>query len=74
MLEEDDNDSFSSPTTRYSGPGTSVGVNGQADGTWYYRVMAEGSVFDSLWSNTESVEVNLTSYSYVHLPLILRSP
>jgi hypothetical protein len=60
-LEEDDNTSFSSPTTRYSSSGTSWSASGQAAGTYYYRVKAinqwEGQQLESGWSNVRSVKV-----------------
>jgi hypothetical protein len=57
-LQEDDNASFSSPTTAY-GPGTatSTAISGKPIGTYYYRVKATNSYGDSSWSNVESVTV-----------------
>jgi uncharacterized repeat protein (TIGR01451 family) len=61
-LEEDDNVSFSSPTTVY-GPGTatSTDITGKDTGAYYYRVKAtnswEGQQLDSGWSNVRSVNV-----------------
>jgi len=57
-LQEDDNVSFSSPTTRYSGTNSQHTVDGQAAGTWYYRVKAVNDGGDSPWSNVQSVVVN----------------
>jgi photosystem II stability/assembly factor-like uncharacterized protein len=57
LLQEDQNASFSSPTTVYSGPGTSKNITGQADGAYYYRVRASNSYATSAWSNTQSVTV-----------------
>ncbi len=56
-LQEDDNDSFSSPTTRHAGSATAYAVDGQSPGTWYYRVKASAGARESTWSNVESVTV-----------------
>ncbi|MBU1747154.1 MAG: hypothetical protein KKA73_05660, partial [Chloroflexi bacterium] len=56
-LEEDDNASFSSPTTVYSGANTDHAVSGQTPGTWHYRVRATNAAGDSAWSGTRSVDV-----------------
>jgi len=56
-LHEDDNASFSSPTTRYTGSGTSWNASDKPAGTHYYRVRATNSWGDSGWSNTQSVSV-----------------
>ncbi len=59
-LEEDDNASFASPETRYSGAGTSWNAVGKPDGTYYYRVNASGSWGTGPWSGTQSTTVGLT--------------
>lgn len=56
-LQEDDNASFSSPTNRYAGSGTSWSAVGKTVATYYYRVKANNSFGSSAWSNTESVIV-----------------
>ena len=56
-LQEDDNAAFSSPETRYSGPGTSWNATGKAAGTYYYRVQASNTWGASGWSNAASVIV-----------------
>lgn len=56
-LEEDDNVGFSSPTTVYSGAGTSKDISGRDEGTYSYRVMASNASASSVWSNFVSVEV-----------------
>jgi hypothetical protein len=56
-LEEDDNESFSSPTVRYEGAVSQYQVISQPAGTWYYRVLASNAGGDSPWSNTQSVVV-----------------
>ena len=58
-LQEDDNSSFSSPTTVY-GPGASLSWNASSKpvGTYYYRVKATNSYGDSGWSNVQSVTVS----------------
>ena len=58
-LQEDDNGGFSSPTTVYSGAGTSKAISGRDVGMYYYRVRASNSYADSDWSNVESVEVTV---------------
>ncbi len=60
ILEEDDNPSFNSPVTRYSGATSTVQLASPL-GTWYYRVRAErsGSGNVSAWSNIESLQVVL---------------
>lgn len=61
LLQEDDNTSFSNPSTAYSGSGTSTDISGKSPGTYYYRVKAinswEGEQLESGWSNTRSVFV-----------------
>ena len=42
-LEEDDNATFTSPTTQYNAAGTSWNAAGKAVGTYYYRVKASNS-------------------------------
>jgi hypothetical protein len=56
-LEEDDNASFSSPSTAYTGPSTSAPLTGRDVGTYYYRVRASTSSTTSPWSNVQSVAV-----------------
>ena len=56
-LQEDDNPSFSSPTTVYSGSSTSKDISGRSAGTYYYRVRASNCRGDSSWSNSQSVTV-----------------
>lgn len=56
-LQEDNNPSFSSPATVYSGSGTSRSFNGKSPGTYYYRVNAINQFGASEWSNTRSVTV-----------------
>jgi len=57
-LQEDDNSSFSSPTTRYSGSGTSWNASSKPAGTYYYQVRANNSWGSSGWSNVRSVSVS----------------
>ena len=64
-LQEDDNASFSSPTTAYSGTGTSLAVSSKPAGTYYYRVKAANTYGDSPWSTTRSTTVASAS----NLPL-----
>jgi C1A family cysteine protease len=63
-LEEDDNPAFSSPTTRYTGSGTSWTASSKPLGTYYYRVRASNSWGNSGWSNVESVSVQPLSKLY----------
>lgn len=56
-LQEDDNSSFSSPSTVYSGSGLSWSAVNQSARTYYYRVRAEGPTGVSGWSETRSVSV-----------------
>jgi uncharacterized repeat protein (TIGR01451 family) len=56
-LQEDDNSSFSSPTTAYTGSSTSWNEIGKATGMYYYRVRANNSWGNSGWSNVRSVTV-----------------
>ncbi|MCJ7552189.1 MAG: S8 family peptidase, partial [Anaerolineae bacterium] len=60
-LEEDDNESFSSPVTVYSESASQTQITGQSTGTWYYRARAVRASIDltSEWSNTGSVKVGL---------------
>ena len=66
-LQEDDNPSFTSPTTRYNGPNTYLNITGQPLGTWYYRVKASSAAGDSPWSDSQSVQVKAWAY----LPTVL---
>jgi hypothetical protein len=59
-LQEDDNAGFSSPTTAYSGSGTSRAISGKDVGTYYYRVNASNAYATSGWSNTQSVAVTVS--------------
>jgi hypothetical protein len=56
-LQEDDNPSFSSPITVYSGPSTSKGISGKSPGTYYYRVRASNCRDNSGWSKPQAVTV-----------------
>lgn len=58
-LQEDDNSSFSSPQTAYSGSSTQKSFSGKPNGTYYYRVNCENSNGTSGWSNTESITVSI---------------
>jgi hypothetical protein len=55
-LEEDDNPSFTSPTERYTGAGTSWS-SGKLAGTYYYRAKASNANGSSDWSNVQSTTV-----------------
>ena len=59
ILEEDDNASFSSPTTAYQGVLTSTAIGGKDLGTYYYRVKAANEFGESGWSNVESTTVTV---------------
>ena len=59
LLQEDDNSSFSSPTTAYEGSGTSKSISGKPVGTYYYRVRAINDYATSGWSNVRSVVVSV---------------
>jgi hypothetical protein len=61
VLQEDDNASFTSPSTAYSGANTSKTITGKSAGTYYYRVQATNSSGNSPWSNVVSVQVNPTA-------------
>ena len=57
-LEEDDNATFTSPTTQYNAAGTSWNAAGKAAATYHYRVQASNSGGNSGWSATQSTTVN----------------
>ncbi len=59
VLEEDDDVSFFSPNTVYSGPATSTVVLVEDVGTYHYRVRAENAFGESGWSNIESTAVTV---------------
>lgn len=61
LLQEDDNASFSSPTTRYMGSAQAYQVTGQPGGTWYYRVQAYNQGGSSPWSSSQSTMVAASS-------------
>lgn len=65
-LQEDDNAAFSSPTTVYTGPGTSWNASGKTPGTYYYRAKASNSRGDSGWSVTRSTVVATPSSTLVN--------
>lgn len=60
LLQEDDNNSFSSPTTAYEGPSTSKAISGKGVGAYYYRLMAYNPYASSGWSNIQTVMVSVT--------------
>jgi parallel beta-helix repeat protein len=57
-LEEDTSSLFSSPTTVYSGSGTSKEITGKSNGTYYYHVMACNECGCSEWSNIEDINID----------------
>lgn len=59
-LEEDDDNSFSSPTTMYSGSDTSTFISDRGLGVYFYRVKASNTSGSSSWSNAVSVQVTRT--------------
>jgi subtilisin family serine protease len=66
VLEEDDNDAFSSPLTRYIGANSEYTVTGQRANRWHYRVRAFNELGASLtWSASVSTTVD---------PLLLDPP
>jgi hypothetical protein len=57
-LQEDNDDTFSSPTTVYDhGPGTSWDAIDKEPELYYYRVKATGAGGDSPWSNVQLIVV-----------------
>jgi hypothetical protein len=56
-LEEDDNSSFSHPTTVYTGANTASYTWTSINGTYYYRVKATNSNGSSNWSSYKSITV-----------------
>lgn len=58
-LQEDDNASFTSPTSVYIGPSATTLVYAPGVGTYYYRVKASNVFGESGWSNTQSVAVSV---------------
>jgi subtilisin family serine protease len=57
VLEEGNNSSFSNATAVYTGLSTSVNVSNHLGGTYHYRVKAANNFGDSLWSNSQSVDI-----------------
>ncbi len=57
VLEEDNDENFTSPITVYSGASTSKTITGRGTGTYYYRVQATNSFGHGPWSNVVSVQV-----------------
>ena len=65
ILEEDNNPSFSDPEI-YTMTGYERWFSGKTNGTYYYRVRAEGKYGDlSDWSEAESIEVRVNQAPYV---------
>lgn len=69
VLEEDDNASFSSPTTVYDGTGTSWSVPspGRSSGTYYYRVRGRNQWGYGSYSNVQAVTVLRFRVEHTHL-------
>ncbi|MFA5859816.1 MAG: SUMF1/EgtB/PvdO family nonheme iron enzyme, partial [Elusimicrobiota bacterium] len=61
ICEEDNNNSFDSPVTIYSGANTSYDVVGKSTGTYYYRMKATNSYGNSAWSAAKSIRIPLIS-------------
>ena len=59
VLEEDDNGSFSSPTTVYDGAASSKSITGRKIATYYYRVKSVNDFKSSGWSQVKSVNVTI---------------
>ena len=57
VVEEDDNEAFSSPTEVYAGTALSVERTDMADGTYWYRAKATNPYGESAWSDAVSVKV-----------------
>jgi serine protease len=57
VLEEDDNASFTSPTTVYNSPVTCWTASNKPAGTYYYRVKGTNAWGGSGWSTMQSVVV-----------------
>lgn len=55
LLEEDENDNFSSPTIRYIGPDTTISITSEANCTYYYRVRSWNSAGFGEWSNVQNI-------------------
>jgi hypothetical protein len=74
-LEEDDHSAFSSPTTQYSGSGTSWTASDKEAGTYYYRVRASNSWGNSGWSDVQLVSVQPgTFYSVADSTILQGAP
>jgi len=58
VLQEDTDAMFSNPTTVYDGVGQSWSAAGKAQGTYYYRVRANGPTGQSEWSSAQSATVS----------------
>lgn len=58
ILQEDDNNGFTSPTEVYNGGATSWPAGGKAAGTYFYRAQGRNALGGGPWSNTRSVTVN----------------
>jgi hypothetical protein len=61
IIQEDDNDSFSSPSTVYTGSETTTNISVQEMGTYFYRVQAANALGSGPWSNTVSTTVTSTA-------------
>jgi hypothetical protein len=72
-LEEDDNDSFSSPTVVYNNSTSQYTVSDHDSGTYYYRVRATNASQLSVWSNTQSTTVSGPSPYKVFVPLVFKN-
>ena len=59
VLEEDDDQDFTTPTIVYIGLLNLTNVSGRINGNYYYRVKAVNMVGYSDWSNVQSVSVSI---------------
>jgi len=60
ILEEATVATFNDATVVYTGSDLSTVIQGKMTGTYYYRVKSVAAHADSIWSNTQSVQVVIT--------------
>jgi parallel beta-helix repeat protein len=58
QLEEDDNKSFDSPIAVYQGIDLYFQLKNKQNGTYYYRLKAFSSQYESVWSDTVNITVD----------------
>ena len=68
VLQEADNESFTSPTAVYSGSDLTVSLTDKSPGQYYYRVCSVTQYGNSTWSETRTVGVDSNGTISIDIP------